>query len=631
MCGICGIVEFDSSDPRTFEHVRAMNACLVHRGPDDEGNYSAPGVGLGVRRLSIIDVAGGAQPQSNENCPARGRATGAVHVVHNGEIYNYRSLRAELDARGHVFNTASDTEVTLHGYEEWGEGVFERLHGMFAIALWDEQNRRLLLGRDRFGKKPLLYALDRDRIAFASTATAILQAGIAARPDHAALAALFELGFIPSPRTAFQGIVNLPAAHYMVVENGHARLKRYWDISFPESGDESTEPWDTAVAGFRERLEQAVTARRVSQVPLGALLSGGIDSSSIVALLKPRVDFPLHTVSIGFDAPGYDEARFAQLAARHIGTEHHAFSFSFTDFDRLPEAIAHLEQPQCSATALPIYLLYEKCRAVGLTVVLTGEGSDELLGGYHWYRGDALARRLLHLPAPARKLAAALPLPMSEPARRVLAATPAPRDPVTRYALWQQVAARDQRESLLKTERNGHLPYDEWQAAFAAALRGRAPHHQLQYVEAHTRLVDFINLEVDRMSMAHSVEARAPFLDHALWEYAARLPARFKEKLTPEKRLLRVAMRRALPPEIVNRRKQGLAAPHRAWLARPRLPDWAEQMLTAQSLESTGYFDPGTVARLRREHVAGAADYSRVLMGVLTTQMWHARFCGTIA
>ena len=612
MCGILGLLA-----PGTHPNLRSELDLLIHRGPDEGGGYSDADVFLGARRLSIIDVAGGQQPLSV--------AGGTVWVIQNGEIYNYLALKAELEARGHIFRTRSDTEVIGAAYAEWGVDCARHLRGIYAFAVWDTRQRRLLLARDRFGVKPLyLVALPGGGLAFASEIRPLLGLLPAVRADLAGLRELFEVGFVAGPHTAFQGVTKLPAAHVLVAENGRLTQPRYWDLPRPatSNGHQSVaEPDPRMVAGFREQLERAVVEQRMSEVPLGALISGGLDSASIAALLQAHSPERLHTFNIGFEQPGYDEARYARLAATHIGTQHHQVSFRAADFDRYPEVLAHLEEPQCSATALPIYLLYQACRAAGLTVILTGEGADELLGGYHWFQGDAQARRLLGWPGPVRRLIAASPLTMSEAARRVLRAGPA--DGLARYAEWQAIGAD---ASVLSPElgrQTGAL--EAWRTALGGAAAGLEPFRQFQYFETHTRLVDFINFEVDRMSMAHSIEARVPFLDHELWEYAARLPSRTLSGGEP-KALLRQAMRTDLPVEIRQRRKQGLAAPHSAWLRQPRLPEWAEAVLAESELRANGYFDPAEVARLRAAHQAGRANHSRVLMGVLSTQLWHEQF-----
>jgi asparagine synthase (glutamine-hydrolysing) len=613
MCGILGLLA-----PSTHPDLRAQLDLLIHRGPDEGGSYRDADVYLGTRRLSIIDVAGGQQPLSV--------AGGTVWVIQNGEIYNFLALKAELEGRGHVFQTRSDTEVIGAAYAEWGVDCARHLRGIYAFAVWDTVKHRLLLARDRFGIKPLyLVALAGGGLAFASEIRPLLGQLPAVRPDPAALRALFEVGFVPSPRTAFAGVTKLPAAHVLVAENGRLTQTPYWDLPRPESTNgrhAGAEPDPQIVAGFREQLERSVVEQRMSEVPLGALISGGLDSASIAALLQAHSPDRLHTFNIGFEQPGYDEARYAAVAAAHIGTQHHQVLFRAADFDRYPDVLAHLEEPQCSATALPIYLLYEACRAAGLTVILTGEGADELLGGYHWFQGDAQARPLLGWPGPLRRLIAASPLPMSEAGRRVLRAGQA--DGLARYAQWQNVG----QGQLVLSPELGRQPgaLAAWQPELSGAVNGLDPFRQFQYFETHTRLVDFINFEVDRMSMAHSIEARVPFLDHELWEYAARLPSTVLTGGPAPKALLRAAMRAELPAEILARRKQGLAAPHSAWLRQARLPEWAESRLTGPALRANGYFDAEAVQRLRAAQQAGRANHSRVLMGVLSTQLWHEQF-----
>ena len=609
MCGILGLLS-----PGTSPQLLTELNLLGHRGPDDTGHLADADMFLGARRLSIIDVAGGHQPMSD--------AGGDVWVAQNGEIYNYRALRAELEAAGHIFRTQSDTEVILHAYLAWGEDGVQRLRGIFAFALWDAPRRRLLLARDRFGVKPLYYAaLPGGGLAFASEIRpllGLLPAG--PRANLSALRALFTVGFVPTPHTAFDGVCKLPAAHILTVDNGQMRQRRYWDLPLAEA--KGTGTWaGEAAEGLRAHLERAVTEQRMSEVPLGALISGGLDSASIAALLQAQSTERVHTFNLGFEHAGYDETAYAQLAARHIGTQHHQSVFGEADFDAYPEVLARLEEPQCSATALPIYRLYQACRQAGLTVIVTGEGADELLGGYHWFRGDAQAQRLLGLPRPARELLAASPLRMSPAARRVLRS--GERDLVRRYALWHGAGYAG--DGLGPALRAAADPVEAWPQTYNGNLKRAGSFRHMQYVEAHTRLVDFINFEVDRMSMAHSIEARVPFLDHELWEYAARLPAGLLLSGRP-KDLLRQAMGPLLPAAILARRKQGLAAPYGAWLRRARLPAWAEAALSAPTLARTGYFDAAVVARMRAEHQAGRHDHARWLMGVLSTQVWHQQF-----
>jgi asparagine synthase (glutamine-hydrolysing) len=617
MCGILGLYT-----PNSRPDLSDKLALLRHRGPDDAGSYTGDGIYLGARRLSIIDVAGGHQPLAAEG--------GRIWVVQNGEIYNYLALRAELEELGQVFRTRSDTEVIGCAYAAWGDACVEHLRGIFAFAVWDAPRRKLLLARDRFGIKPLYYARLPGGLAFASEVRPLLMLlPTAPRADLAALRAMFALGYVPSPHTAFEVVHELPAASCLVMADGQERLDRYWDLPAPPAnGHARLVTEEEAAHGLRQHLERAVNEQRMSEVPLGALLSGGLDSTSVAALLQAAAPEPLHTFNIGFEAEGYDETRFAALAAQHLGTRHHQLYCRASDFERYPEVVRRLEEPQCSATALPIYLLYEACRQAGLTVILTGEGADELLGGYHWFQGEGRVRRLLGLPAAVRHWVAAGPVRMSPAAQRVLRS--GERGTLARYGLWQQAGGPEVNTLLSPALRAaqpalGPAHYFTRQAT-AGAEGWDDPFRQFQYYETHTRLVDFINFEVDRMSMAHSIEARVPFLDHELWEYAARLPSRLFTHGAFTKRLLRKAMRGLVPGEVLDRPKQGLAAPYAAWLRAERWPDWAEAGLEPRALGRSGYFDATAVGRLRAEHTTGRADHSRLLMGVLSTQCWHSQF-----
>ena len=610
MCGILGLLAPDIDRQELMQASRL----LVHRGPDDAGIYEEEGVALAARRLSIIDLPGGRQPLCNED--------GTVWITYNGEIINAPLLRRELQRAGHIFRTESDTEVIVHAYEAWGDDAVRRLRGMFAFGLWDALNRRLLLARDRFGVKPLYYARQGNRFAFASEIQALLAVMpyLPRRANHLALWRLFELGYVPSPLTAFDGILQLPAAHVMSVEDGLDTTRAYWQLSFPTSRHYRTLSGAEAHDEFAQRLHEAVDAWRLSDVPVGSLLSGGIDSSALAALLTELRGGPIHTFSIGFAAASHDERTEARATARHLGSLHHELIFDEDDFDKLPQVVRHLQAPQCSATSVPLFLLYRACHEAGFKVIMTGEGADELLGGYHWFDGDRRLRPLLVMPGLLRNLVARLPLPVSAGGRRVLARGSGV--PAARYALWQETGSPGQRRTLLQV--GGAPPiHRRWGEDFREALQGRHPLNQFLFLDAQTRMVDFINFEVDRMSMAHSVEARPPFLDHQLWEFCATLPPALKLGAAGNKLLLRRAMVSRLPQAVRQRPKQGLATPHAAWWRRERLPAWAEDALHPAALSQTDYFHAPTVARLRREHQRGVADHSRLLMGVLTTQVWY--------
>lgn len=622
MCGITGICRL-TGEPVRRDEILAQIETVVHRGPDQGAAFiSTRGdCGLGIRRLSIIDVAGGHQPLHNED--------GSIHLVYNGETYNHLELRRALEAEGHRPTSHSDAEAVLHGYEAWGpEAVVRKIRGMAAFALWDENRQQLFLARDRFGIKPLYYAEHAGRLYFASEIKAILaEPTFPRRVNLAALEAMLTLGFVPGPATMFSGIYKLPPAHYLLAQNGAIRIAPYWRLDYRE-GPRPT--LAEAVEGFLAALQEAVRIRLMSEVPLGALLSGGLDSGALVALLRATLGRPFRTLSIGFEHPGYDEAALAHELARAIGSEHQALTFTADDFNDYPQVMRHLEEPQCSATAVPIYKLYQACRRAGLTVVLTGEGADELLGGYHWHKGDALLRRLLPLPPFARRLIAASPAPMSGAARRVLAR--GARDLPTRYQHWLEVNDGGYRHRLLSGDagaelrRNGSNPL---LANWAAHLRDLPPApalHRTLWLESRTRMVDFINFEVDKMSMAHSIEARVPYLDHRLWEYCAGLPASYKLNGRIEKYLLRLAARDLLPESTRTRPKKGLASPYADWLRAETLPDWAEAALSPAAVQQAGLFDPAVVRQLRQAHRQGQPNLGALLMGVLSTQVWHRQF-----
>lgn len=608
MCGLVGTLNPSLSEAE----LRRLSEGLVHRGPDDVGIHVDGPFGVALRRLSIIDLERGHQPLANE--------TGRVWVACNGEIYNSPELRQRLEAAGHQFRTRSDVEVIVHGFEEWGDRVVNELRGMFAFALWDADRRRLLLARDRFGIKPLYYAHSHGTLGFASEIRPLLGAlpQLPRTASREALWRLFEVGFVPWPLTSFEGVYKLPPAHTLVVENGQMRTSAFW-CPEPAGARDPRGGLRSAAQAFETQLREAVDAWRLSDVPVGALLSGGVDSAALAALLTELSSGPIHTFSIGFGREPHDESREAREMALRLGSHHHEVSFSARDFDALPEVVRRLEEPRCSATSIPIYLLYRACRQAGFKAILTGEGADELLGGYHWFAGELRARALVALPAAVRRGLARVPGRASAAVRRVLAEGTA--DPVARYALWQQVASRRQLSALMRAEYPSIS--EAWAVRFGPMLAGGDTLGQFLLLESQTRLPDEINFEVDRMSMANSVEARTPFLDHRLWEFCSTLPAHYKTSWRGNKRILRSAMAHRLPRSVRRRPKWGLAAPHASWWRAERLPDWAEDVLQPRVLEDAGYFDPDEVRDLRRSHRANRVDASRLLMGILTTQLWH--------
>lgn len=612
MCGFFGLLGCDL-DHQKLEKIREL---LSHRGPDSSGLYKGGHINLLACRLSILDLQGGHQPMCNEE--------GTVWIVYNGETFNARDLREDLKKAGHRFRTHSDTEVLIHAYEQWEVDMLPRLRGMFAFSIWDAVHNRLLLARDRFGIKPLYYLDSGTKFAFASIASPLLHAlpEVERRADPESLLCLFTLGFIPAPHSIFSGVKSLPAAHYLLIQDKEKKKRRYWQLDYPLRGGHKEQPLTLVASQFKRHLKEAVFAWNQSDVPVGCLLSGGIDSASIAYLTTEITGTPVHTFTIGFSSKSYDEAQQARETSRFLGSIHHEFEFSNQEFCYLREVIRHLEQPQCSVTSVPIYLLYKICHEAGFKVIITGEGSDELLGGYHWYKGERFIRPLIWLPLWLRRILAPLLFSASEATRRVFAEGTA--DPLHRYQVWQHIGQSDCRSDLFR-----FLPdpsWSWWSDNPTGLLSKRSAFDQFLFLDAHTRLVDFINFEVDRMSMAHSVEARTPFLDHKLWEFCAKLPPRQKLGLRMDKLLLRRGFKGHLPSFLLRRPKLGLASPHALWWRDLKMPSWVDEYMQPSALKKAGYFNPTEVLRLREIHREGKVNAAPFLTGVLTTQIWHEMF-----
>ena len=624
MCGICGVAWTDPARPVGRDMLRRMADSLRHRGPDSEGFLAAPGVGLGFRRLAIVDLETGDQPIGNED--------GSVSVVCNGEIYNYPELRKRLAAAGHRFSTASDVEVIVHLYEEHGLDFVRHLRGMFALALWDARNRRLVLARDRFGIKPLHYAIDGEGLFFGSEQKAILASGaVAPTPDVVSLSQIFSYGRIVGPRTIVEGIRRLPAGHLLVWSGGRAELRRYWEIDFPARGDYDRSIGEAAWAeGLLAKLNESVRLHLQSDVPVGAWLSAGIDSSSVTALMSRLVPPPVQTFTLRFEDPSFDEFNGQKGLDEYpeYPLAGHRIFCRRADMERLPKAIWHGEDPLIGGEGIGRQMVAE-ATAAKVKVVLTGEGSDELLGGYPWYP-------TLRLLAPAFLLPRGL--------RRTIAGLPAVRK------RWPGAAATIAGPREMSFERfarsishlRGRPPGSEVLAAdVAAEARARGdgidaevlpagfetwhPFARMQYFDLRHRMTDAVVLGLDRGSMAYSVEARVPFLDHELAEYCARIPPRVKMKWLREKHVLRRAMERVLPPDIVERKKRGLLVPMESWLRGP-LPPFAAELLSAPGLARSGYFDARKVDELLQRHRSGRESFGPILSGVLNVQVWDDLF-----
>ncbi len=610
MCGICGIASRDSAIDR--ERLDEMSRSLAHRGPDSEGTFLSDHVGLAARRLAIIDLDHGDQPVGNED--------GSVQVVQNGEIYNYRSLRGELEQRGHRFHTQGDTEVLAHLYDEYGDGFVDRLRGMFAIALWDEHRQRLLLARDRFGIKPLAYRIVGSELSFASEVRALQRDEI----DLDALEAYLAFNSVPTPFTIFHGTSKLPAGHVLTWDMDGHQLTRF-ARPLPVARSALRRDDDAALAEeLRERLRDSVRAHLVSDVPVGVLLSGGIDSSVLTALAAMEGSGPVRTFSVGFEERSFDELASARLVAQRYGTNHREVVLR-PDVARLMSDVADAcDEPFGDSSALPMYLV-SRLAAEDVKVVLSGEGGDELFGGYETYTADLLAGRVALLARIARPLVERLPSSSSRvsldyKAKRFVRAAHLP--PLERHHGWKEIFSRDVRAALTG-RRSSFDPVDLLRASWdeTADADGLA---RLQAVDLHAYLVDDLLVKTDRMSMAHSLESRVPFLDAHVADLALALPARLRARGLQKKILLRRAAVPWLPTQIVTGRKRGFSIPAAAWL-RGQLEPFARDVLAEGPLRRQGFFDPSTVGRLLGEHVEGREDHSRQLWGLLAFTLWYER------
>ena len=624
MCGIAGKLFRDPARPADAGLLERMSAILAHRGPDDTGIYREGPVALVSRRLAIQDLsAAGHQPMSSLD--------GRLWITFNGEIYNFLLLRDELEREGVRFRSRSDTEVILALYARHGPECLARLRGMFALAIWDREERTLFLARDRVGKKPLFYYQDADRFVFASEPKAILQdSEVAVAPDHVALHHYLTYGYVPGPWSAFRGVRKLPPAHYLILRDGRASLHRYWTLRYtPKRSDAEPALTEELLA----RLDEAVRLRLISDVPVGALLSGGLDSSAVVALVRRATSGPVRTFSIGFDRPDYDETRYAREVAQHLGTEHHELVVKPDVVAGVPQLVWHYNEPFADASALPSLALCEMARGF-VTVALSGDGGDEAFLGYDRYLATAVMDRLDWVPRPVRALAGAagrgLPRGVTKSLtyrmRRftdVLAL-----GPQERYAAWMTCFGSGDKSELytpaLRQELQGADSLALLDAAYAAS-------NATTFVErtAHTDvqlyLPDDLLVKMDIASMANSLEVRSPFLDHEVMEFAASLPLHLKLRGFTQKYLLRRAMRGLLPEAVLRRPKMGFGVPIDHWF-RHELREMAYDVLLDARARQRGYFRPEIVRRYLDEHVEGRAHHHPRLWSLLILEQWHRVF-----
>jgi asparagine synthase (glutamine-hydrolysing) len=610
MCGICGIVS--PRGPVDPERLARMSATLVHRGPDSDGTFLDGPVGLAARRLAIIDLAGGDQPIANED--------GTVTVVQNGELYNYPELRTELERAGHRFRTSCDTEVLVHLYEQEGEAFARRLRGMFAVALWDAPRQQLVLARDRYGIKPLYYRPEAGGLEFASELRSLPRGEI----DLDALEAFLAFNSIPAPLTIFREARKLPPGHVLVWQDGQTRLERYARPA-PVSRSELREHDEAELLEeLRGRLRDSVRAHLLSDVPVGVLLSGGIDSSALTALAAQETGEPVRTFSIGFEERSFDELSDARLVAERYGTQHRELVLRPDAALLLPALADAFDEPFADSSALPTYLV-SQLAAEDVKVALSGEGGDELFGGYYTYVADLLAQRVGGLAALAKPVVERLPTSTARAsfdykAKRFVRGAHLP--PLERHHAWKEIFSPEARAELTG-RRHGFDPVDLYRERFAET-EGAELLARLQDVDLGIYLVDDLLVKTDRASMAHSLEARVPFLDPAVTSFAFSLPARHRVSGLRKKVLLRKAVAPLVPDQIVRAKKRGFSIPAAAWL-RGDLEPFARETLSAETLARQGFFEPRSVERVVDRHVRGEEDLSRQLWGLLAFTLWHER------
>ena len=625
MCGISGIVNFDREEPVSARLLRDMTDVMTHRGPDGHGEYIAACVGLGHRRLSIIDLSGGAQPMCNEDA--------TVWVTYNGEIYNFDAVRSDLESRGHTFKSSSDTEVIVHAYEEWGEQAVQRLRGMFAFAVWDERKQLLLLARDRVGVKPLYYANTGRGLVFASELKALLlNPAVSRRLNARAIDRFLTYYYLPGSETLFADIHKLEPGHFLVVKDGRVRNEQYWDLCF-----DNPRPWrnlSEAVEALQELLRQTVKDHMISDVPVGVLLSGGVDSTGVLRYAVEEASDAIHSFTIGFAGEGFaDERPYARLAAQRYGTRHHDITLTPGEFlEFLPQYVWHMEEPVCEPPAIALYYVSRLARQFGVKVLLSGEGGDEAFGGYQNYRNLLLLERVKSALGPAKPLlrwclhaAGRLGWSRVEPYSKLidpplwkyyLSRTATPETPFNRLkgALYRAEFA----------EALGDHEFDEATRSLFDRIQERPLLDQMLYVDTKTWLPDDLLVKADKMTMATSVELRVPLLDFRVLEFAASLPQSFKLRGWSGKRVLKAALKGSVPREILERRKTGFPVPYERWL-RGDLQEFVRDTVLAPTAALTNYFRTSAL----RDMVEGFfrdGRGSKEVFCLLVLELWLQRF-----
>jgi asparagine synthase (glutamine-hydrolysing) len=621
MCGIAGKFNFDRTRPVDRHLLTAMTSVVAHRGPDADGFFVGAGIGLGHRRLSIIDLSTGDQPLTNEDH--------TIWVVFNGEIYNFSEIRTELQSLGHRFRTGTDTEVIVHGYEQWGDRVVDRFRGMFAFALWDERTRRLLLVRDRIGVKPLYYCATPSGLTFGSEIKSLLEDPDVPRDWSAeGLDAYLTLQYVPCPQTIYRAVWKLPPGHLLIAEGGRVSVKRYWDLIFTGDGQAARE--EEYLEQLDALVDESVRLRLVSDVPLGAFLSGGIDSSAVVAAMAGTGAGRVVTTTVGFDEQGFNELDHARTVAQHLGVEQHETIVRPDIADLLPKLVWHFDEPFADSSAVPTYYVSRAARE-HVTVALSGDGGDELWAGYARHRVEGWEQTARRWLGPiggtiAGRLAGGLPLGVKG-ARSLRHLALPPADAYARkhaYGLFESDARSALYSHDFATEVRNADPFAGFRLAYHSCS-SKDPLDRALYVDVKTYLADDIMTKVDRMSMAVSLEAREPLLDHKLLEFAASVPTCLKLKNGRSKYLLRRLLERRIPPAIVDRPKHGFEAPTGAWLRGPLAP-LVDSLLSDGRLRARGIFDDRAVAGLWHQHRAGRQDHRHRLWSLVMLELWFRQY-----
>ena len=623
MCGIAGRINFRSGAPVDAAVLERMGACLSHRGPDGDGTYCEGAVGLAHRRLAIIDLSpAGRQPMCTEDRE--------LWITYNGEIYNFLALKADLEARGHRFRSRTDTEVILAAYRQFGVECLDRFRGMFAFAIWDARTRTLFIARDRLGKKPLSYWVDQDGIAFASEPKAFLaDPSFRPEPDPSAISHYLTYQYVPHPFSAFRGVRKLPPAHYLLVKDGKISTERYWRLRY---GDKRRLNETEACEELLWRLREAVRLRLISDVPLGAFLSGGIDSSAVVALMSEYGSSPVKTFSIGFDEKEYDELPFARLVAQRYGTDHYEFIVRPDATTILPKLVWHYNEPFADSSAIPTYYLAQMTRQ-HVKVALNGDAGDENFAGYERYVANVMADYSDRIPARVRSALQRLVtrLPSSgrrgvlRKVKRFSEAISEPRE--RRYVRWMSHFHPSLKSELCRPEFLERAAVD----SVDILVKSYEASDALDFVDAtldvdvNNYLPDDLLVKVDIATMAHGLEARSPLLDHEFMEFAASLPSSLKLKGRVRKYIFREAVHDLLPNEIMNRPKMGFGVPIEQWFRR-ELREMASDLLLSPRAAQRGYFRAGTVAPLLDEHVRGDRPWHYQLWNLLMLELWHRMF-----